>query len=680
MTELPPSEPATLPERPPGDRLDSWKEIAAYLKRDVKTVQRWEKREGMPVHRHVHDRIGSVYAFKAELDAWAQTRRAVADPEVEVFSPPGAPSSASAPRRRRLGLWLAAAAAAAILTFALGQLQKYRDRSDNLLADVRFSPLTDFDGIEEAATVSGDGRFVAFLSDRDGQMDVWITQVGTGQFHNLTRGAIDELVNPSVRTLGFSPDGSLVTFWRRRHDTAPDRPAISVWAVPVLGGAPRPYLEGAAELDWTVDGRRLVYHTPGPGDPIYVRDAGRPADERQVFSAPAGLHSHFVVWSPDQEFIYFVQGSLPDQLDIWRIRPSGGTPERITQHASLVSHPVFMNARTLLYLARGADASGPWIHRVDVERRQSRRVSAGVGGFTSLAASADGRRLVATLASPKSTLWRLPFDGARTEMSRAARIALTTGSGSAPRLGAGYVVYVSSKGTGDSLWKLQGGVASELWSAPDARIIGRPAIAPKGQRVAFSIRQRERTALFVANADGTEARALGGALHVQGAPAWTPDGRAITVAAVVDDVPRLFTVPIDGSAPAALVQEYSVDPAWSPDGEFVAFSGPDIGTTFEVNAVRPDGRPFPLPRLALTRGSKFLCPLPGRRLIVLRGEIGHKNLWLIDLTTGAEQRLTDMAPGFDVRDFDVSADGREIVLEQVHEQSDIVLIEIPQSG
>jgi TolB-like protein/tetratricopeptide (TPR) repeat protein len=56
------------------DRLDSWKEIAAYLKRDVTTVQRWEKREGMPVHRHLHDRMGSVYAFSSELDAWVQSR------------------------------------------------------------------------------------------------------------------------------------------------------------------------------------------------------------------------------------------------------------------------------------------------------------------------------------------------------------------------------------------------------------------------------------------------------------------------------------------------------------------------------------------------------------------------------------------------------------------------------
>jgi len=63
------------PERAPEERLDSWKEIAAYLNRDVTTVQRWERREGMPVHRHLHEKRGSVYALRSELDAWVKTRK-----------------------------------------------------------------------------------------------------------------------------------------------------------------------------------------------------------------------------------------------------------------------------------------------------------------------------------------------------------------------------------------------------------------------------------------------------------------------------------------------------------------------------------------------------------------------------------------------------------------------------
>jgi len=72
----------------PSDRsaeapLDSWKEIATYVKRDVSTVQRWEKLEGMPVHRHVHDKRGSVYAFSSELDAWLQSRKLHLEEEEE---------------------------------------------------------------------------------------------------------------------------------------------------------------------------------------------------------------------------------------------------------------------------------------------------------------------------------------------------------------------------------------------------------------------------------------------------------------------------------------------------------------------------------------------------------------------------------------------------------------------
>jgi len=53
-----------------GERLDSWKEIAAYLERGARTVQRWEREEGLPVHRLQHGTLGSVYAYRAELDRW----------------------------------------------------------------------------------------------------------------------------------------------------------------------------------------------------------------------------------------------------------------------------------------------------------------------------------------------------------------------------------------------------------------------------------------------------------------------------------------------------------------------------------------------------------------------------------------------------------------------------------
>jgi TolB-like protein/Tfp pilus assembly protein PilF len=68
------------------DRLESWKEIAAYLEREVRTVQGWEKNEALPVHRHQHARQGSVFAFRSELDRWQEQRRAVPE-RVEAPAP-----------------------------------------------------------------------------------------------------------------------------------------------------------------------------------------------------------------------------------------------------------------------------------------------------------------------------------------------------------------------------------------------------------------------------------------------------------------------------------------------------------------------------------------------------------------------------------------------------------------
>jgi TolB-like protein/tetratricopeptide (TPR) repeat protein len=113
------------------DRLDSWKEIATYLNRDVTTVQRWEKREGMPVHRHLHDKRGSVYALPEELDLWMQGRRlSEADPENEPRAEILAiePSPKDAPVRSKSRLWLALIAVLCV-SFLVGGWLIFRHRA-----------------------------------------------------------------------------------------------------------------------------------------------------------------------------------------------------------------------------------------------------------------------------------------------------------------------------------------------------------------------------------------------------------------------------------------------------------------------------------------------------------------------------------------------------------------------
>src|SRR6202008_4602730 len=189
----------------------------------------------------------------------------------------------------------------------------------------------------------------------------------------------------------------------------------------------------------------------------------------------------------------------------------------------------------------------------------------------------------------------------------------------------------------------------------------------------------EQKLLYVMQSDGTNARIVNDSLDLQGTPACAPAGQSILSAAEEHGVPHLFRIPVDGRAPAPFVHENSTDPAWAPDGRFVVYSGPDIGTTFSVKAVTRDSTAHPLPPLTLTPGARHLAFLPGgRALVLLRGEIQHKNLWLIDLQSGAERQLTNLSPDFDVRDFDISPDGREVVLERLQERSDIVLLDLPR--
>ena len=97
------------------ERLDSWKEIAAYLKRDESTVRRWEK-EGLPVHRHVHDKKATVYAYKSEIDVW--WKDGLVRPEVQI---PGAGFAKAAPSTsRHLRLAFVAAAGFTVLLATVG--------------------------------------------------------------------------------------------------------------------------------------------------------------------------------------------------------------------------------------------------------------------------------------------------------------------------------------------------------------------------------------------------------------------------------------------------------------------------------------------------------------------------------------------------------------------------------
>ena len=178
--------------------------------------------------------------------------------------------------------WMSIGSVAAVVLILVGTLANWRS-SDSVrapgiesLVDAVMTPITDWEGTEALAAISPDGRFVAFLSDREGEFDIWLTQVGTGEFRNLT-AALPSMNPPGVvlRPFGFSDDGSKI--WFSMSGNPGDRKML----MPLLAvNHGRSSGEGDVTPSWSPDGAHVAFVNNRNGDPLFVgngtgADAGK---------------------------------------------------------------------------------------------------------------------------------------------------------------------------------------------------------------------------------------------------------------------------------------------------------------------------------------------------------------------------------------------------------------------
>jgi serine/threonine protein kinase/Tol biopolymer transport system component len=576
---------------------------------------------------------------------------------------------------RRRWLWSLAvlfiAIAAAWLTGSSGWFEDASQAVNNPLDGARFTRLTDVEGTDIDASISPDGNFVAFLSDRAGPFDIWLSRVGAGNPINLTPGKEDE--RSPLRSVGFSGDGS--ELWM------PGIEGRKIQLLALVGGTPRVFLtEQAVHPAWSRDGSRLAYHTREAGDPLYVADRSG-ANARRIFAGRSGdWHNHFPVWSPDDRWIFFVHGSpASNQMDLWRIAPSGGEPERLTHHNSEMRDPTPLGTGTVLYVAREADGSGPWLWAFDTQRKAARRITYGLEEYTSLAASADGRRLVASVATPSMGLWTVPILERAAEESDVKPFPVPSVRAWAPRFAGTQLYYLSSRGTGDGLWRYQDGQPVEIWKGADGALLEAPAISPDGRRIAILLRKEGKRRIHVISADGTELHSVAPTLDAQGSAAWSPDGNWIATGGNDGSGEGLFKMPVSGGAPVRLTSKIGRNPVWSPDGSLIAYAGPNIYTLTPLLAVRPDGTPVELPPIRVHRDGARARFLPdGRGLVYLQGTgaVPWEDFWLLDVTTRKARQLTRLNTPATMSTFDITPDGKQIVFDRRRENSDIVLIDL----
>jgi len=578
-------------------------------------------------------------------------------------------------------LWILAALAIPAVAAGLWLSLRSPGEPSNPLADpgTTFTKFTNFPGDEINAAISPDGKVVVFSSDRDGPMDLWVGQVGTNQFRNITQAKYNIQRQVVNRTSGFTPDGAEIII--------PQGPFGQVLLTPFLGGPVRPFLkpkEGG--FNWSPDGTRLVHAFAENGDALFVSDADG-ANPQQIFQSRPGEHNHFATWSPDGRWIYFVHGVVDtEQWDLWRIAASGGQAERLTEFDRYLGFPSPLDSRTVAYVAKDQDGSGPWLWTLDVETRSARRAIFGLERYTSIATSAPAangsRRLVASVANPVAQLWSVPIQDRAVEETEVKPYPVPNVRALAPRFGGQSLFYLSSSGGNDGLWRFDGGQSQsvEIWKGSAGPLFEPPAVSPDGRKAAIVLRRNGKQRLRVLEADGSDLGVLTEAIEARGSASWSPDGKWLAIGGNDGKDDGLFKIPVDGGAADRLVTGFASNPAWSPDGTLIVYSGAQLGGASPIRAVRMDGSAVELPPIQVAPdGQRFRFLPNGAGLVYMPGLIGSTlDFGLLDLNTKATRPLTHLNNAATIRTFDITPDGKQIVFDRLRDNSDLVLIDLPK--
>lgn len=225
------------------ERVESWKGIAVYLDRDVRTVQRWEKQEGLPVHRHIHNKLSTVYAFKAEVDNWWHERgiKLENDPTLGAGDEVGQ-IRPQVRRLERIGFVLA-------LVLALGViltmwLSRPRETTQLPLRRFAFVPREPVSG----AVISPNGKHIAYVSESGQHSKLWIQDLDQVEPRSIseTGNALDPFWSPDSQFIGYGTKTELRSVPVIRGDP------VTICQLPEKGEL---YLGGT----WSLNGDSIVF-------------------------------------------------------------------------------------------------------------------------------------------------------------------------------------------------------------------------------------------------------------------------------------------------------------------------------------------------------------------------------------------------------------------------------------
>ena len=605
MSDFPEAQPAPAQGvRDRGPRLDSWKEIAAYLQRDVRTLQRWEKSAGLPVRRMQKPGLRAVYAYTADLDEWIrdQDPRTIESAEEIVDATPP-PPAAIATTTRRPQRWVLYAGVAAVLvmtaSFAL------RPRVPAAFGPFTARPITSEPGHERDPDISPDGKYVAYAQLAPNLATRLVVRlIDGGEPHDITAGSQDEW-SPV-----WSPDGARIAFLR--GDPAD---SATLMLTSPLGGnertlaTVRPYARRRLLLighllAWTPDGRHLVVPhqvTAGEGSLILIAvDTG----ERTRLTTPGD--ARFDVepsLSADGRLLVFnrVRGEYLSDVYVQRLDASYrpvGPPTKLPAAGSWNGTPRLLEDRGEVLVSAGPlPRLSLWRQPVD---GTGAPVSLGIIGdnATQTAVGRGGGRIIARTFRSLGDVIRFPLPAQPEREPQdppVEEFAQSTYIDRSPVYSpdGSQVAFISDRSGWRQLWVAGASGASPVeWTQKFETDLPMPAWSPDGSRIAFAgLGPSGNSQLFVADRVTRAAVRVSDDTLDYVRPAWSPDGQSLYAAAADKGVFSIYRVPATGGAGERVLPDYINVIDVAPDGKGLYAVRRDQRTRTELEYVPLPGGP-----------------------------------------------------------------------------------------
>ena len=539
---------------------------------------------------------------------------------------------------------------------------------------MRFSLVTNFAGVEAQPALSPDGRSVAFVSNRDGQWDLYVGFVTGGALVRLTN---DGNVEARPR---WSPDGTKLLYARLNEAGLQD-----IWVTPAFPGTPRRVIASAFAPSWSADGRQIAYSS---GNVIWTSDADG-ANVKQVTQAePAPIFHDQPAFDHTGRSVAFIRRRLGPRSELAVADLATGTIRDLTKDEALALSPAWSPDDRFIYFSssRGGTLN---IWRLTVASSELAQITAGQSDDAEVDLSKDGTRIVFASYRANTNLAEISLDSASLGVRK--------------------------------------------WLTKDlSRSETAPRYSPDGRRIAFFTNRSgaEREGIWVMEADGTNPTQLvEDNRRTNVYPRWSADGQHLIYYSRAgwdsDQPPDLRRIPIAGGAPEVL----AIKP-WFPywgwgdidrDGRILYRTSPTTGEVLDLRTNRreavPDllGDPMwaddgKLYAYAARAEGPAVSGKPGLWLAALGGQArqvfdgwvvwfawdSHGNLLFIEGRPDLKGILWRLSPtgqrtvllkeiaffkrpadGTWIARFDVHPDGRRIVVEGLENyESDIGMIEI----